>query len=66
MSEAHGGKLPISVVIQSIHDPQRVYDWLGEGVITALETIKVEWVAPHGLPGIMAATFATPSGDVRI
>ena len=47
-------------------DPQRVYDWLGEGVITALETIKVEWVAPHGLPGIMAATFSTPSGDVRI
>ncbi len=47
-------------------DPQRVYDWLGEGVINALETIKVEWVAPHGLPGIMAATFSTPSGDVRI
>jgi hypothetical protein len=47
-------------------DPQRVYDWLGEGAILALETIKVEWVAPHGLPGIMAATFSTPSGDVRI
>jgi len=47
-------------------DPQRVYDWLGEGVINALETIKVEWVAPHGLPGIMAATFSTPAGDVRI
>jgi hypothetical protein len=47
-------------------DPQRVSDWLGEGAITALESIKVDWAAPHGTPGILAATFATPSGDVRI
>ncbi len=47
-------------------DPQRVADWLGADAITALENIKVEWAAPHGTPGILAATFATPSGDVRI
>ena len=47
-------------------DPQRVSDWLGGGAITALESIKVEWAAPHGTPGILAATFSTPSGDVRI
>ncbi|MFZ0140277.1 MAG: VOC family protein [Aeromicrobium sp.] len=47
-------------------DPQRVSDWLGEGAITALESIKVDWAAPHGTPGILAATFSTPSGDVRI
>ncbi len=47
-------------------DPHRVSEWLGEGAITALESIKVEWTAPHGSPGILAATFTTPSGDVRI
>ncbi len=47
-------------------DPRRVSDWLGEGAITALESIKVDWAAPHGTPGILAATFSTPAGDVRI
>ncbi len=46
--------------------PQRLSDWLGEPVIDALEEIEVNWTAPHGLPGIMAATFSTPHGDVRI
>jgi hypothetical protein len=46
--------------------PQRLSDWLGEPVITALEEINVNWTAPHGLPGIMAATFSTPHGEVRI
>jgi hypothetical protein len=26
----------------------------------------VEWVAPHGTPGIIAAQFQTPSGLVRV
>jgi len=47
-------------------DPQRVADWLGEGAVTALETISVSWTAPNGMPGISAATFRTPQGDVRI
>lgn len=47
-------------------DPQRVADWLGEEIFDALESIAVEWAAPNGTPGILAATFATPSGDVRI
>jgi len=46
--------------------PQRLSDWLGEPAVDALETIDVNWTAPHGLPGIMAATFRTPAGDVRI
>lgn len=46
--------------------PQRLSDWLGEPVIDALEEIEVNWTAPNGLPGIMAATFRTPNGDVRI
>jgi hypothetical protein len=47
-------------------DPQRVSEWLGETVESPLEDVKVEWVAPHGTPGIIAAQFQTPSGLVRV
>ena len=47
-------------------DPQRVSEWLGETVEAPLEEIKVEWVAPHGTPGIIAAQVQTPNGLVRI
>ncbi len=47
-------------------DPQRVSEWLGETVEAPLEDVKVEWVAPHGTPGILAAQVMTPGGRVRI
>ena len=47
-------------------DPQRVSEWLGESVEAPLEDVKVDWVAPNGTPGILAAQFQTPSGLVRI
>jgi len=47
-------------------DPQRVSEWLGETVESPLEDVKVEWVAPHGTPGIIAAQFQTPNGLVRV
>jgi hypothetical protein len=47
-------------------DPHRVSEWLGESVESPLEDVKVEWVAPHGTPGIIAAQFQTPNGLVRI
>jgi len=47
-------------------DPQRVSEWLGETVEAPLEDVKVEWVAPHGTPGILAAQVQTPGGLVRI
>jgi glyoxalase-like protein len=47
-------------------DPQRVSEWLGETVEAPLEDVKVEWVAPHGTPGIIAAQFNTPDGLVRV
>ncbi|GAA5144801.1 hypothetical protein GCM10023340_13060 [Nocardioides marinquilinus] len=47
-------------------DPQRVSEWLGETVEAPLEDVKVEWVAPHGTPGILAAQVQTPNGLVRI
>jgi hypothetical protein len=54
------------VAIDIAGSPQRLSDWLGEPAIHALETIDVNWTAPHGLPGIMAVTFRTPQGDVRL
>jgi hypothetical protein len=47
-------------------DPQRVSEWLGETVEAPLEDVKVEWVAPNGTPGILAAQFQTPNGLVRL
>ena len=47
-------------------DPQRVSEWLGETVEAPLEDLKVEWVAPNGTPGIIAAQVQTPRGLVRI
>ena len=54
------------VALDIAGSPQRLSDWLGEPAVDALETIDVNWTAPHGLPGIMAVTFRTPQGDVRI
>ncbi|MET0928072.1 MAG: VOC family protein [Aeromicrobium sp.] len=54
------------VAIDIAGSPQRLSDWLGEPAIDALETIDVNWTAPHGLPGVAAVTFRTSEGDVRI
>ena len=47
-------------------DPHRVSEWLGHSVDGPLEDVKVDWVAPHGTPGIVAAQFHTSNGVVRI
>ncbi len=48
-------------------DPKRVTKWLGgERPDRILEGLDVEWVAPHGTPGVVAAHFRTADGIVRI
>lgn len=47
-------------------DPQRVTDWLGASPDAPLHDVDVEWAAPHGTPGLVAARFDTPNGAVRI
>jgi hypothetical protein len=47
-------------------DPGRVSDWLGSSVGGSLDDVDVEWAAPHGTPGVIAAQFSTPHGTVRI
>jgi hypothetical protein len=44
----------------------RVEDWLGGSAAHALADIPIEWVAPRGQPGLIAATFGTPNGVVRV
>lgn len=45
---------------------ERVTEWLGEPVEKPLEDVAVQWMAPHGTPGILAVTFETASGAVTI
>ena len=52
--------------IEIAGDPGRVSDWLGNSVEGPLEDVNVEWVAPHGNPGVVAAKFNTPNGVVRL
>lgn len=54
------------VALEIAGDPRRVADWLGEPAIEALEGLEVKWVAPNGTPGIIAAQFSTPAGNIRI
>ena len=52
--------------IEIAGDPQRVSEWLGQSVEQPLEDVKVDWVAPHGTPGIQAVQFQTRDGLVRL
>ena len=54
------------VALEIAGDPQRVSEWLGETVEAPLEDVKVEWVAPNGTPGIIAARSRRPPGCVRL
>jgi hypothetical protein len=47
-------------------DPERVAAWLGTPPEHRIGDFEVQWVAPHGTPGILAASFTTPDGIVRI
>lgn len=46
--------------------PERVAEWLGVPADLQLGDFQVDWVAPHGTPGIIAVSFSTPDGVVRI
>lgn len=47
-------------------DPNRVEDWLDGHTSEVLSDLEISWMAPNGTPGLVAATFRTPHGDVRI
>ena len=47
-------------------NPDRMSEWLGSSVEGLLADVEVDWVAPGGIPGLLAVQFSTPSGPVRI
>jgi Glyoxalase-like domain len=64
---SHGATGDIALVkLEIAGDPNRVKEWLDEDPSKALEGVEVEWVAPHGTPGVVAAHFRTADGVVRI
>jgi len=62
---ASAGRLRLRA-LEIAGDPGRVRDWLGTPVDEPLEEVHVDWVAPHGTPGVVAAQFETPDGLVRV
>ena len=46
--------------------PERVAEWLGAPVETALEDLEVDWRYPDGTPGVLSVSFSTPDGAVTI
>jgi hypothetical protein len=59
------GPSEVSLVgLQIAGDRSRVIDWLGAP--KARSDIDVDWVAPHGTPGLLSVTFASPSGTITV
>lgn len=64
---SHGATGDVSLVkLEIAGDPNRVNDWLGHDPAVALQGLEVEWVAPHGTPGVVAAHFRTPDAVIRV
>lgn len=61
-----GGGAVALLRIEIAGDPDRVDDWLGGRSRDVLADIDIDWVAPNGQPGLIAATFGTANGVVRI
>ncbi|MDQ7991544.1 MAG: VOC family protein [Propionicimonas sp.] len=47
-------------------DRTRVEDWLGTEVGDVFDGVRLNFTSPNGQPGLIAATFDTPNGPVRI
>jgi len=44
---------------------ERLCSWLGEPADHPLDAVDVEWLAPHGTPGLLAVCFDTPAGRIE-
>lgn len=64
---AHGGSAIALRGLEIAGDEQTVDEYLGTPSRQPLDGIEVEWLSPvEGDSGVVAATFSTPSGEVRI
>jgi hypothetical protein len=75
--ELHPGNAGSDVTLTCIEisgEKQRVKDYLASEFKERTdpytgrpaEDVEMHWVAEHGTPGLLAAQFTTPNGDVRI
>ena len=75
--DLHPGNAGSDVTLRSIEisgEQQRVREYMGADFKERTdpwtgrpaEDVELVWVAEHGTPGLLAATFSTPLGDVRI
>ncbi|MGN6246031.1 MAG: VOC family protein [Motilibacteraceae bacterium] len=63
---AHDGVGGVRIArLEIAGSPDRVAQWLGEPEDHPLDDVEVDWVDGDE-PGLVAVTFATPGGDVRI
>ncbi len=68
-TEEHPARVGSNVRITKLEiagDASVLDDWLGEPSTHPLEDIDVEWVTDDGATGIVAVTFSTPHGDIRL
>lgn len=61
-----GGKDIELLKLEIAGDRERVNDWLGGEADKILHDVEISWIAPNGQPGLVAAVFSTPNGEVRI
>jgi hypothetical protein len=47
-------------------DRRRINDWLGGRFESVLRDVDVDWTQPNGRPGLVAAVFSTPRGEVTL
>lgn len=52
--------------IEIAGDRDRVDEWLGGRTDKVGEDVDIDWVGPSDHPGLVAAIFSTPRGEVRI
>ena len=52
--------------IEIAGDPTRIDEWLGGRSKEILSDVDIGWCAPQDRPGLAAAIFSTPRGEVRI
>ncbi|WP_300681477.1 VOC family protein [Nocardioides sp.] len=75
--DTHPGNAGSDVTLTSLEisgDPTRVKEWLGEDLAERVdpwtgrpaENVEIRWAAEHGTPGLLAANFRGPTGEVRI
>jgi hypothetical protein len=61
-----GGREVELLKIEIAGDPTRIDEWLGGRSKEILSDVDIGWCAPQDRPGLAAAIFSTPRGEVRI